>query len=852
MKLRYLCATTLSLALVACTQGSPVQQTGPQAITTAQNNAKLANLTVAKPKSKLSGLGLIDQLKLKEPGLTLLKKPVLNYSGTVIQSAAGKESLRVQLPIKSDFGVQFADYGTLATFKVWVTGSGISGQINQDGGGALDATGETLTATVSDIPAADGEIRFVTAQGYDADGNALPAFKAQGYYFSQSGTTEVTLNMGRQYSLTAQILQYLYTSAHARFVEVDPDALQTMVEELLGYDAATDTFQYQPNMFDAQAIADLIPKPGTVPTAADAATAGMMDNSTVRINFKTPGGDDFGESVQVIIDDPSSEPTQVLRTWNSDYDLDVDNVAPGDWKVYIYDLDGNLLGQTTVSVDGSGNMMYPAQTSFTLDVWEMQSETFAVDTEYGRPVAESVIMMANPVDFANVMISPSTDLTGSGNDPEIEIPPGNWTMYALDTSYNVLAQTDFSDTNSGNFAQDDDPLILPHTVEEKLGQFSADNNTTSTYADVAMNDDASFVAVWENNSNEGNGTSGIYARMFKRNGDPVASEFHVNSTTSYNQTRPAVAVDPDGGNFVVVWESQNGDNSGYGVFGAVYNSSGGVVRSEFQINTVTTDSQRYPDVAMNHNGNFVVVWDSEQGGIDSEVYARRFDSSGNPMDGSEFNVSEISSIGDQRFARVALNDNDDFVVTYESENAANDYFNIYARVYNSAAGTITSEFLVNSITTYNQVNSSVAMDDAGNFVAVWDSAATNNGDDMKGTFAALFQQDGTAIRSEFLVNASFTLGDQVQPDVSMDMEGKFVVAWQSYENSGSDFGIYAQSYDSGGWPVGSEFHVSTNTTGDQIYPAVSMNDDGDFAIFWHDSVTGHVNGQLYAPDGMAR
>ena len=46
----------------------------------------------------------------------------------------------------------------------------------------------------------------------------------------------------------------------------------------------------------------------------------------------------------------------------------------------------------------------------------------------------------------------------------------------------------------------------------------------------------------------------------------VGPEFRVNTYTTSTQASPSVASDPNG-NFVVVWQSDGQDGSGYGVYG---------------------------------------------------------------------------------------------------------------------------------------------------------------------------------------------------------------------------------------------------------------------------------------------
>jgi hypothetical protein len=42
--------------------------------------------------------------------------------------------------------------------------------------------------------------------------------------------------------------------------------------------------------------------------------------------------------------------------------------------------------------------------------------------------------------------------------------------------------------------------------------------------------------------------------------------------------------------------------------------------------------------------------------------------------------------------------------------------------------------------------------------------------------------------------STFTTGDQAYPSIAADSAGDFVVAWMSYGQDGSLFGIFAQRY----------------------------------------------------------
>lgn len=131
----------------------------------------------------------------------------------------------------------------------------------------------------------------------------------------------------------------------------------------------------------------------------------------------------------------------------------------------------------------------------------------------------------------------------------------------------------------------------------------------------------------------------IAARVFTASGVEITAEdVVVNTFTTYEQSNPAVAA-LTGGGFVVVWQSMQQDGSYWGVYGQRFDSTGGKVGGEFQVNTKTQDSQKNPSVTALADGGFVVSWeaqyqDGNQQGIfqtgdaATEIVQQRYDASG--------------------------------------------------------------------------------------------------------------------------------------------------------------------------------------------------------------------------------
>ena len=129
----------------------------------------------------------------------------------------------------------------------------------------------------------------------------------------------------------------------------------------------------------------------------------------------------------------------------------------------------------------------------------------------------------------------------------------------------------------------------------------------------------------------------------------------------------------------------------------------------------------------------------------------------------------------------------------------------------------------------------MSLDADGDFVIAWDSGASfGNDDDLASVQARRYSSDGTPLGPEFQVN-TYTTGVQGYPSVSLDADGDFVVAWQSFGSSETDhagFSIQARRYDSDGAPQDGGFQVNTYTSGDQEDPSVSLDAAGDFVVSW--------------------
>ena len=323
------------------------------------------------------------------------------------------------------------------------------------------------------------------------------------------------------------------------------------------------------------------------------------------------------------------------------------------------------------------------------------------------------------------------------------------------------------------------------------------------------------------------------------------SETLANSTATNDQQHPKVAMDASG-NFVIVWESWGTDGDGYGIYFQRYNSAGTAQGSETKANFTTSNDQRMPDVAMDEDGDFVIVWQSDgQDGDNWGIYFQRYNSSG-VAQGSQTRANTTLT-GRQAMPKVAMAHDGSFGITWEDEG------DITLRLYNSSGFASTSEITANSTTANTQNYPSIAMDASGNLVVVWQSY--NLDGDGFGIYSQRFNSSGTEQGGETIVNTT-TAGHQESPDVAMDEDGDFVVIWTDESKDGSNDGIYAQRFNAAGTAQGAETSVNSTTSGSQDNVSVDMNLDGFFVVSWNsygqDGAYEGVYHQSFSPDGTTQ
>ncbi len=207
--------------------------------------------------------------------------------------------------------------------------------------------------------------------------------------------------------------------------------------------------------------------------------------------------------------------------------------------------------------------------------------------------------------------------------------------------------------------------------------------------------------------------------------------------------------------------------------------------SEFPVNSYTTLQQQARGVARKEaNGQFVITWVGFGAGGPG-IWTRTFDASGTPTTG-EIHVNQGPILTVLPLSAVAINGAGEFVVAWEGVTTL-PYQGIFARQFDSKGQPLGPQFPVSNGGTNDRRDPQIASDRAGNFLITW--TAQNGDGDADAIGARAYDRFGTPTSSEFVVNQA-TTGSQYGARVALNDSGRFVVAWSTPD--GSDYGVVAR------------------------------------------------------------
>jgi subtilisin-like proprotein convertase family protein len=378
-------------------------------------------------------------------------------------------------------------------------------------------------------------------------------------------------------------------------------------------------------------------------------------------------------------------------------------------------------------------------------------------------------------------------------------------------------------------------VIAMNTVEIQKGansEFVVPDNTFGDQLQPVLAsqpiNNGNYLSVWTSPDGD---ASGVWAKLFAADGSPLGAEFQVNTFTQASQVQPQAVVDA-AGNFVIVWTSDVQDGSVNGIFARLFTSDGIALGDEFQVNVESIANQTEPTIALTPTG-FVVAWTSQAGA--GGIHSRQFTVAGGiATGGPELQVSTFGTPS-QTQPVVARNAAGDYVVVWveTQKDPLVDPGIYYQKFFGDGVTPPTAELRANVTTIGSQQLPDVAIDAAGNFTIVWQTFVDEVAPlaDHFDVVARRFDANGNALTGEIPLS-TIVANAQTAARVALTPGGGFVATWQSFDQDGDGFGVYARRFDSANNPLGAEFRVNTTTVNWQRRPAIDATATGEFIIVW--------------------
>ena len=378
----------------------------------------------------------------------------------------------------------------------------------------------------------------------------------------------------------------------------------------------------------------------------------------------------------------------------------------------------------------------------------------------------------------------------------------------------------------------------------------SNNTQIGTEPQIAMDSAGNGIAVWQ--WNDGGTTTVIQTSRY----DATAGSWTAVETLSENTQDaydPQIAMDP-AGNGIAVWRWRDGGTTGV-IQASRYDATAGSWTSIPEVETLSNNTQNSNNhqIAMDPAGNGIAVWFWQDGGATPVIQASRYDATS----GSWTPVSEVETLSDNTqnafFPQIAMDSAGNGIAVWMWQDGGTAYV-IQTSRYDATADSWTpiSEVETLSDNTQGAGSPQIAMDSAGNGIAVWQwqDGGTGNGVVQTSRYDATADSWTPIPEVETLSDNTQTIG---RPQIAMNAAGNGIAVWQ-WQDGGTTYVIQTSRYEAtaGSWTPISEVVTLSSNTQNAESPQIAMDPAGNgISVWgWYDDETGKdvIQTLLFSPD----
>ncbi len=300
-----------------------------------------------------------------------------------------------------------------------------------------------------------------------------------------------------------------------------------------------------------------------------------------------------------------------------------------------------------------------------------------------------------------------------------------------------------------------------------------------------------YVFAWVDIQEDGD--ADIYGKIFGNGNDFKISQAPLGS----QQTFPAITANTRG-EFIVAWQDdRNGNND---IYGQRFDSTGTAHGGNFEVNDDQQGAeQTTPVISMNNRGEFVIAWIDERDG-GKQLFAQMYDSSGDTLR-QNFKIKVDSENDFIVSPDIALDDNGRFVVVWEE---VSDVSIIVGQLYGSNGQPLGDNFIIGSdIPEPERYKPRVTMQQDGSAVIVWWETTAGR----SGIWGQRYAVDGDFMGDEidiFESSGSYASTDGL--DAAINANNEIMIAWT--DRNTPEESLFGQLLDPSNVPIGNSFKVN--------------------------------------------
>jgi len=397
--------------------------------------------------------------------------------------------------------------------------------------------------------------------------------------------------------------------------------------------------------------------------------------------------------------------------------------------------------------------------------------------------------------------------------------------------YSHSTEKPFISSNIYNSITDESNIIVPDFLVNEIDI----GRCKHEFPNIAVTEQGDFVIVWKDKRNA---RVDIYAQRYSSNGYPISENFKVNDGLGaqmdfYNHFVPSIAIDFEG-NFIISWlEARDGISN---IYGQRFNEDGIKSGANFIINDEDgSNPSGPPTIGMNKDGQIVITWSDHRNSFGTpDIYAQRYTIDGNKI-GENFQVNDETSSSSMQFEpNVCIDTNGNFNIVWSDGRNGN--FEIYAQRFTSEANKIEENFLVNDDIDSEVQHSrpAISFDNDDNFLIIWDDFRNGNCD----IYMQRYDYSGEKEGNNVLVNDDTGGALQAYPSIAIDANGNSIITWFDRRYG---YDIFFQRYASDGSKVEGNIKIEGSVGGSYPSGPVGVDVNGKFIIAWQDERHGYLD-----------